>query len=79
MYNKTVNRAPGLTPLGVVLTRQPKPLNLENVETINHETFGPRQKDPVQTTTEISDENSRCSSLEKSEAPYQHDFDKRLH
>ena len=43
-YNNTVHRATGLTPLDLVLTRPPKPLNLENVETINHEALGPRQE-----------------------------------
>ena len=43
-YNNKVHRATGLTPLDLVLTRPPKPLNLENVETMNHETLGPRQE-----------------------------------
>ena len=42
--NNTVHIATGLTPIDLVLMPPPKALNLENVETINHEALGPRQE-----------------------------------
>ena len=77
-YNNTVQRATGLTPLDLVLTRPPKPLNLENVETINHEAIGPRQEKTkfsqrLQILMKTSD-----AILEKSQARYKRDFNKRV-
>ena len=77
-YNNAVHRATGLTPLDLVLTRAPKPLNLENVETINHEALGPRQE-----KTKFSQRlkllmKTADARLEKSQARYKRDFDKRV-
>ena len=77
-YNDTVHRATGPTPLDLVLTRAPKPLNLKNVETINHEALGHRRE-----KTEFSHRlkllmKTADARLEKSQARYKRDFDKRV-
>ena len=68
----------GTHPLDLVQTRPPKPLNLENVETINHEAFGPRQE-----KTKFSQRlkllmKTADARLEKSQARYERDFDRRV-
>ena len=77
-YKNTVQRATGLTPLDLVLTRPPKLLNLENVETINHGALGPRQE-----KTKFSQRlkvlmKTADARLEKCQARYRRDFDKRV-
>ena len=77
-YTNTVHRAAGITPLDLFLTRPPKPLNLENVEKINHEALGPRRE-----KTKFSQRlkllmKTADARLEKSQARYKRDFDKRV-
>ena len=77
-YNNTVHRATGLTPLDLVLTRPPKPLNLENVETMNYEPLGPRQEKTKFNQRLKLLMKTADARLEKFQARYKRDFDKRL-
>ena len=43
-YNNTVHHATGLRPLQLVLKRPPCPFSLENVEQIDYDAVGPRQR-----------------------------------
>ena len=56
----------------------PKPLNLENVEMINHEAVGPRQEKTkfIQRLKVLM--KTADARLEKSQARYKRDFDKRV-
>ena len=68
----------GLTALDLVLTRPPKPLNLENVETFNHEALGLRQE-----KTKFSQRlkllmKTADARIDESRARYKRDFDKRV-
>ena len=77
-YNNTVHRATGLNPPDLVLTRLPKPPNLENAETINQEARGPRQektKFDQRLKLLIKTVDAR---LKKCQARYKRDFDKRV-
>ena len=72
-----MHRATGITPLHLVLTRPPKPLNLENVETINHEALGARQEKTKFSQRLKLQMETADARLEKSQARYKRDFDKR--
>ena len=77
-YNNIVHRATGLTPLDPILTRPPKPLNLENVDTINPEALGPRQeKTKFSQRLELLMETAD-TRLKTYRARYKRDSDKRV-
>ena len=77
-YNTTVHRATGLTPLQLVLTRPPFPLNLENVETVNPEAYGSRQTEQRSRQVLRSLMQSADKHLTATQARYKRDFDKRV-
>ena len=77
-YKNTVHRATGLTPLQLVLTRPPSPLNLENVETINPESYGPLQTEQRFSQRLRSLMQSADKRLTATQARYKRDFDKSV-
>ena len=77
-YNNTVRLATGLAPLQLVLTRPPSHLNLENVETINPEAYGPRQTEQRFSQRLRSLMQSAHKRLTARQARYKPDFDKRV-
>ena len=62
----------------LVITRPPEPLNLENVETINHEALGPRQEKTTFSQRLKLLMKTADARLEKSQARYKRYFDKRV-
>ena len=61
-----------------MFSRDHRALNLENVETINHEAFGPRQEKTNFSQRLKLLRKTADSRLEKSQARYKRDFDKRV-
>ena len=75
-----MHRATGLAlaQLDLVLTRPPKPLHQENVETINREALRHRQEKTLFSHRLNLLMKTADVRLEKSQPPYKRDFDKRV-